>query len=102
MPGMAVLSIRSAGSVDLGCGGRLHIAPHKQFIIIKLHAKHLIQLLKLLTKLLIQLLKRLTKLLIKLLFKLLTKLLLKLLIKLLLKLRIRSLDKVHKEDSALR
>ena len=29
---MAVLSIRSAGSVDLGCGGRFHIAPHKQFI----------------------------------------------------------------------
>ena len=44
----------------------------------------------------------LLKLLIKLLFKLLTKLLLKLLIKLLLKLRIRSLDKVHKEDAALR
>ena len=42
--------------------------------------------------------KLLIKLLIKLLFKLLTKLLLKLLIKLLLKLRIRSLDKVHKED----
>ena len=58
--------------------------------------------LKLLTKLLIQLLKLLTKLLIQLLFKLLTKLLLKLLIKLLLKLRIRSLDKVHKEDSAVR
>ena len=63
---------------------------------------HLTQLLKLLTKLLIQLLKLLTKLLIKLLFKLLSKLLLKLLIKLLLKLRTRSLDKVHKEDSALR
>ena len=48
------------------------------------------------------LLKLLTKLLIQLLFKLLAKLLLKLLIKLLLKLRIRSLDKVHKEDSAVR
>ena len=80
-------------------GRRFHIAPHKQFIIIKLHAKHLIQLLKLLTKLLIKLL---FKLLTKLLIKLLIKLLLKLLIKLLLKLRIRSLDKVHKEDSALR
>ena len=122
---MAVLSTRSAGSVDLSCGGQFHIAPHKQFIngqvkkapykastiaSYKAHAKHLIQLLKLLTKLLAQLLKLLTKLLIKLPFKLLTKLLikllikllLKLLIKLLLKLRIRSLDKVHKEDSALR
>ena len=49
---------------------------------------------KLLTKLLM-------KLLIKLL-KLLAKLLLKLLIKLLLQLRIRSLDKVHKEDAATR
>ena len=36
------------------------------------------------------------------LLKLLTKLLLKLLIKLLLQLRIRSLDKVHKEDAATR
>ena len=71
-------------------------------LLIKLHTKHLTQLLKLLTKLLGQLLKLLTKLLVKLLFKLLTKLLLKLLIKLLLKLRIRSLDKVHKEDAALR
>ena len=42
------------------------------------------------------------KLLRKLLFKRLTTLLLKLLIKLLLKLRIRSLDKVHKEDAATR
>ena len=79
---------------------RFPFAPYKQFIngqiepFLERAVKASGQLLKLLTKLLM-------KLLIKLL-KLLTKLLLKLFIKLLLQLRIRSLDKVHKEDAATR
>ena len=77
-------------------------------LLIKLLAKLLMKLLvllklliKLLTKLLAKLLMKLLVLL-KLLIKLLIKLLFKLLTKLLLKLHIRSLDKVHKEDSAVR
>ena len=92
-----------ARSLDSGCGWPISYCPVQAVYqrpsraILERSGKASGQLLKLLMKLLI-----LLKLLIRLLFKLLTKLLLKLLRKLLLKLRIRSLDKVHKEDAALR